>query len=198
LFDGFEWTTDHAINACDELFRLLRPFDTRYVLVIRKYADWSRSRRMMGPWSDTFKDRRALSTVTMHLSRKGVPVFYMEDVIRTIKNGCLKFWEKIPPLSREEIELFCRGVDSADGEEVPAGKNVRSAYLRVGRVVSYMTEKCPFRRLALVPSIGSVPLWLLRVLPFLRDRIRTDIRKGILNNARVNIVKSQGEEMHGY
>ncbi|MBF0216717.1 MAG: hypothetical protein HQL30_06970, partial [Candidatus Omnitrophica bacterium] len=57
------------------------------------------------------------------------------------------------------------------------------------RVVGYLTEKCPFRRSALVPSIGSAPLRLLKALPFFKERIRNDIRKGILNNARINTVK---------
>lgn len=185
LFDNFEWTTQHALEACNFFLELLKPYNVQVVLVIRKYEDWLLSRqKMMGSRNLVKKESESMSIITRYLAQRDIRTFYMDDVIQSMKQGHLRFWEHLSQLSHKEIDQFC--AKSAENK-CELQQLQSTSLIRPERLLRYITTNDPFRRLAMVRSIGSVPTRLLPFIPFFKNQIERDLSGSILNNAKIDI-----------
>ena len=185
LFDGFEWSSEHALEACDSYLELLKPYTTRNILIIRKYPDWISSRLKMLGGDRLVKESKSLSMLTKRFFELGIPIYYMNEVIDVVKKGNVKFWNFIEPLTSDEVKIFCEQADK-DVSRL-AIKTKRNSLFRPRRFIQYLFERDDFRRLALVRSFGSLPFKFFHLIPVLGERFKRDINGSILNNAKIKL-----------
>jgi len=194
LFEEFKFTIHHAIEALRQFHAWVcrTEEDPVFVMVIREVPDWVESHLLL--WGDREREtiRQRLDDFPVILGAVrglGIPVFYMHDVIRMMNEGVLDFEDHLAPLSDAESDAACRrAADQLSRGLVLRGR--RAPPIRWGRLLQYLREKDPIKRISLVRSIGTFPLNRAGLIPFLGKRIQEDYEGTALDNARIQDVSS--------
>lgn len=193
LFEKFKFTIEHAIESL-RLYRewvLKTEENPAFALVIREVPDWVSAHFLL--WGDREKEmilhRLADFPIIVRAVRDmGIPIFYMKDVIETMKGGELDFETHTKPLAHEEIEVACRAISDLLAGGVVFQKTT-APRVRWGRLFQYLAETDPIKRISLVRSVGTLPLNYFGYIPWLGRRMQEDYEGTALNNARIRPVR---------
>jgi len=193
---SFEWSTECAMKALrllHEWFGALgRP--VRFMLVIRAIDDWIQSQMQRRGADQTRVVRRRLEgfpVLIQNCRELGIPVFEMNEVIRTINAGSLDFDQALRPLPAADLGEWLHQVDARQAALQPRQPTVAPKMFRAGRFVQYLREKDPIKRTSLVRSIGYLPVRMSPLLPVIGRQIRRDCDGVVLNNARIREMESR-------
>jgi len=185
LFRNFEWTIENAVESLGLLHSQFASsgYDPVYVMVIRNIPDWIDSQvKMYGKIRKDLIIRRTqeIPIVLGTCFDLDIPIYYMKDVIRNIKDGKLDFEIHMPSISRKEIDEIIRNLSSITMPNMGA----HPKYFWGTRFIQYFREKDAIKRTSLVRSIGTSRNVLERI-PIIGKQIRDDYNGIILNNAKL-------------
>ncbi|PIQ85240.1 MAG: hypothetical protein COV74_09795 [Candidatus Omnitrophica bacterium CG11_big_fil_rev_8_21_14_0_20_45_26] len=193
LFKDFEWTIHHAVQALRLLhewaFRL-KGYEPQFVFIVRSIQDWMISQMaMMGKRSLSFLERRLndLDIILTSCQVLNIPIYAMGSVIRAMEEEGLEYEKIVKPLRADDIAAMRKEIKDGIQPLTNGSKPLRlpNSRFRIERLIQYLKEKDPIKRISLVRSIGSIPLKLSKCVPFVGPRIQSDFEGVALNNAKI-------------
>lgn len=189
LFKDFKWKIEHAERSFRLLYKWISlcGYQFSFAMVIREISSWIKSQlKMYGKESKIRIVRRLRETPAILETCRDlhVPVFMMEDMIRSINSGDLEFENVLTPLQQDEIDVMWKNLEKYENLIDKVSSDSPKS-LRAWRLVQYLLEKDPIKRISIVRSIGSFPTKILRYIPVLRRSIQDDYEGIILNNAKI-------------
>lgn len=194
LINDYEWTIENAEESLRLFHTWLRAggYNYNFILVIRNIPSWVRSQKLLYTKKGEYlilKRIREMSSMLKTCMELQVPIFMMEDIIKTINEGNLDFENKLTPLQINEVDDTIdrlRRYSEISKINVRRVNPIRNA-IRMDKLVQYLSEKDQIKRTSLVRSIGWVPIKLSKYLPYVCSKVKYDLEGTILDNAKVKL-----------
>lgn len=132
-------------------------------------------------------ERRLLDfdTVLRTCVKLDIPIFYMKDVIKTMKKGNMEYEKVLKPLSTSDIDLQIKDRDYHLDKYHNHVK--KPSLFRLNRMIQFIQENDPIKKTSLVRSIGQIPLKLAKIFPnnFVSRNLLDSYNALILDNAKI-------------